>query len=247
MSSDTAVKGTAIRSAIATKGAREAWAERTMAMIRWYWEVGGAGVGAHHDRRGAVDRTGHHLIAGAPEHRHRLPGQGGLVDARCAGQQRPVDADEFSWQHLDPVAGHDVLDGHLLQTGVREDPGGGCGGVVQQSGEGARRPILGVVLQSLAAGEHQADDQGGPVLPDQDGGDDRDDRQQVDAVGAGAQLVDHPDDQAHGQRQADHRDHRPGGVAGSEQCTGPADGPGQRDDGDQRVGPQSLSDRRAGW
>ena len=38
MSSDTAVKGTAFRSAIATKGAREAWAERTMAMIRWYWE-----------------------------------------------------------------------------------------------------------------------------------------------------------------------------------------------------------------
>ena len=72
----------------------------------------------------------------------------------------------------------------------------------QQGGELPLRAPRRVVLQSFPAGEHEHDHQARPVLADQHRGDDRHDREDVDAPVAAHQVP----------------DHLPGLDAGDQQC-----------------------------
>ena len=123
----------------------------------------GAGGGGEVEGVADIGRAAHDRFAGALLDGQRFAGQRRLVEHRHALGHRAVDRHHVALAHQQPVAGHDLLERHLLQRVVAvaqrraRHPG-------KQRGHVAPRPLLGEAFQVLAAGIHQRDDRGGERL-----------------------------------------------------------------------------------
>ena len=198
ITSDTAVKGMANRSASRTVGAAVILSLLHEGHDLLVLAVGAAPHGTDAHGPGSVDRAREHLVARAAMHRHALSGQRRLVERSLRAQQDAVDrhdlgrADEQDVAYLD-VVGRGILD--LVAVGVRVDEDvRDLRRAVEQGGELSRGAAPGVVLQGLTAREHEDDDEGGDVLADSEGGDHGHDGQHVEADVAAQDVADHPDE-----------------------------------------------------
>src|SRR5699024_612458 len=93
--------------------------------------------------------------------------------------------------HQQPVSDLHLLEGDVDGRAVVLEAVGDLWSAPEQGGQALLGPARGVVLERLAAGEHQAHDQCGDVLADQDRGQDGGDSQDVDAPVAAHQVLDH--------------------------------------------------------
>jgi len=136
----------------------------------------------------AVDGSGEHLVAFAPNDRNRFPGHRRLIDLADPPDDDTVGADPFTRAHQNHVADLQVSGVDLLfEAGPVEETGGTFRGQAQQGTDGVSCPLRDQGFQGTRCCED--DDQQGPVenLADGRGRDRRDDHQQVHVQGLLAQ------------------------------------------------------------
>lgn len=145
----------------------------------------------------------HHLVAGVLIDAEGLAGQRGLVHAGVFGKQRAVHRDLLGWADQDDVPDRDVRHRDLLDlVGIRREQAERVlRGAVEKIREVALRAGLRVILQGLAPGDHEDDDQARDVLTDQQGGRHRHDGEDIQAGVPAQQVADHvrthPEDDRH--------------------------------------------------
>jgi len=185
------------------------------------------GRGPQGDGPGPVDAPREQGVTLGVLHRHALARERGLVHGRRLGLQDPVDRDHLAGAHAEEIADADLADGHVDHRTPVQDAMRGHRGALEQRAEFPLRPPAGIVLERFAAGEHHHDHHGRPELPDQDGREDRGDRQDVHTRPAAQQRAHHPDRLGGGDRKGVGREqpsgpravargvqHQPGGEGG---------------------------------
>ena len=116
---------------------------------------------------GAVHGSAHHGVPGVPGDGKGLAGQGGFIEVRAGGHQLAVHRDHLGRTDQEQVPGDNIGGGDVLGSplGVSAaEPVGLLGCSLQQGIQLAAGASGGVILEGLAAGEHQDDNQRGQVL-----------------------------------------------------------------------------------
>ncbi|OIQ77248.1 hypothetical protein GALL_410640 [mine drainage metagenome] len=192
--------------------------------------------------RGAVDGAGHQRVVAHVLDRHRLPGERRLVEGRSIGQQHAVDGDDLTRLDHQLVADRDRVDVDVLDGAVLGDPVRDARGTLEQGAQLTTRTARRIVLQGSTTGQHEDDDDGRPVLPDDHGRDDRRDGQDVDPPGPVPDVVDHAARLNGGDHEGVHAQQPPGHVGEPGDGDDPAEEPDQERRGDQRVGARGSTD-----
>ena len=119
------------------------------------------------DARAAAD-----LLPGRAPRRQRLAGQRRLVEHGAPARERAVDGHDLAGEHHQEVAGQ-----HLARRHVDEPPAlapvcrRGC--ALRERGQLTSRTAKGVLVEQLAAGQHQRHDETGRELAERQGTGDR--------------------------------------------------------------------------
>ena len=167
-------------------------------------------LGADLDQAELVDRPGVDRVAGPLVDRQRLARQGGLIDGRASGQDRPI--------HRDPLAGaddHEVADDDLTGRDFHLDSlaadAGGARGLVEQAVDRALGPFEGDRFEHLTDQGDEDDLGRDERLPDHQRGQARLRQRDVGADASLDERLDRPVDdpaRSHDRRDPDERDPR---------------------------------------
>ena len=160
--------------------------------------------------------------------RQRFAGERALVEDRAVRLDEPVDRHDLSGLHEQQVAPRHLVDRrrseHAVFVPVREPRR-----ALQQLSEIALRPAGRTGFEGATAREHDGDDRAGEVLADDEGADEREHSERVDAETPVPSGVDHPP--ARG-RDAEDRVGRPDRIRGAT-CVREVQQPACREQGDR--------------
>ena len=140
---------------------------------------GGARVRLHLERRAGVHRSAAQRIAGGANNRQRLPGQRGFIQHCGIGGDPAIHRDHLAARHQQMIAGLHRFQRHGNELPILIAPYR-LGYLAEQRRHLTPRPSLSIVLQSPAAGEHQADHAGHDVFVQGERAPDRQQRDQVE-------------------------------------------------------------------
>ncbi len=180
-----------------------------------------------------VRRPGPHLAARGNRHRQGLARERRLVDNGNRALDGRVRRDDLPGPNDDEVAGHELLDRHLLDS-VRAMAVRDTRCALDEEAKLASRPTGRPRLERRTTGHHQRDDRSGQLFSEDERPGDRDERDRIDAdvaVQEAAHRVDGQRDQ-HDRRTDTPSRVRPAGLADEPQDAARQNG-GERHDREQ--------------
>ena len=185
----------------------------------------GLAQGANFDRLADDTRPAANLVAPLAAHRQRLAREGRLVEDRAPARQRAIDGNDLTCEDEQVVAGDDLRGRHVHRARGPAQVRHGRR-TRRERGELAPGTAEGPLVEQLASGEHQRDDEACEQLAQEER---THHRQQRDHVGS--QLtVQHAACHCN-RKRPDHRDQR----EGPDDIGGPCfAGSGQHEAGDER-------------
>ena len=128
---------------------------------------GGRVRGLELERRTCIGCTAEHRHPNSDGDWQRLAGQGARVDNRLGAQYRAVHRDHLSGADEHDISGLNLLHRHRLNPPA-PSPLSDLGRALHERGQLAPSAARGHVLERGPPGEHQADDNAGELLPEQE-------------------------------------------------------------------------------